>query len=52
MMLQDICESNNIFGGKITIFGGDFGQVLIVSKNSQFEVVEASLVGSALWCQF
>lgn len=33
-LLCDICSANEIFGGKIVVFAGDFGQVLPVIPRS------------------
>ena len=45
IMLQDINECKLTFGGKVTIFGGDFCQVLpIVSRARQEDVINASLL--------
>ena len=49
-MLQDINESELLFGGKVVVFGGDFRQVLpVVPKASRQETIDASLVKSYLW---
>ncbi|GKE69066.1 ATP-dependent DNA helicase PIF1-like protein, partial [Tanacetum coccineum] len=54
--LRDICfvnssqSSDNVFGGKVVVFGGDFHQILLVIPNgSRQEVVHASLNMSYLW---
>ncbi|XP_021762956.1 uncharacterized protein LOC110727683 [Chenopodium quinoa] len=50
LLLQDICDSDVIFGGKVIIFGGDFRQVLPVVPNKTIrEAVEASIVSSYIW---
>ncbi|XP_021740120.1 ATP-dependent DNA helicase PIF1-like [Chenopodium quinoa] len=44
LLLQDICDSDVIFGGKVIVFGGDFRQVLPVVPNKTIrEAVEASI---------
>ncbi|XP_021742865.1 ATP-dependent DNA helicase PIF2-like [Chenopodium quinoa] len=53
LLLRDLCEEEQPFGGKVVVFGGDFRQVLpVVPKKSQKEAVEASLVSSHLWKYF
>ncbi|XP_021754569.1 ATP-dependent DNA helicase PIF2-like isoform X1 [Chenopodium quinoa] len=50
LLLQDICDSDVIFGGKVIVFGGDFRQVLPVVPNKTIrEAVEASVVSSYIW---
>ncbi|XP_021739936.1 ATP-dependent DNA helicase PIF4-like [Chenopodium quinoa] len=50
LLLQDICDSDVIFGGKVIVFGGDFRQVLPVVPNKTIrEAVEASIVSSYIW---
>ncbi|XP_021749404.1 ATP-dependent DNA helicase PIF4-like [Chenopodium quinoa] len=50
LLLRDLCDPDQVFGGKVVVFGGDFRQVLpIVPRKSQIEVVAASLVNSYLW---
>ncbi|XP_074310225.1 ATP-dependent DNA helicase pfh1-like isoform X1 [Silene latifolia] len=52
ILLRDLCDPNQLFGGKVVVFGGDFRQTLpILPRKSQQEVVEASLVSSPLWPQ-
>ncbi|XP_074291653.1 uncharacterized protein LOC141618442 [Silene latifolia] len=49
-LLRDLCDPNQLFGGKVVVFGGDFRQTLpILPRKSQREVVEASLFSSHLW---
>ncbi|XP_074282635.1 uncharacterized protein LOC141607174 [Silene latifolia] len=49
-LLRDLCDPNQLFGGKVVVFGGDFRQTLpILPRKSQHEVVEASLFSSHLW---
>lgn len=52
-MLQDINDSNILFGGKVIIVGGDFQQILpIVLKWTREEIINASLLKSYLWPKF
>ncbi|KAM3398427.1 hypothetical protein P3S68_001942 [Capsicum galapagoense] len=47
---RDILDVAKPFSGKVTIFGGDFCQVLpVISKSTRAETVNASLVKSYLW---
>ena len=44
-MLQDLMQTNVAFGGKISVFGGDFGQTLPAgSKGHKQEIINASLL--------
>ncbi|XP_021759130.1 ATP-dependent DNA helicase PIF1-like [Chenopodium quinoa] len=50
MLLQDLCENDSLFGGKVVVFVGDFRQVLpIVPRKTQQEAVKDSVVTSYLW---
>ncbi|XP_074293142.1 uncharacterized protein LOC141620077 [Silene latifolia] len=50
LLLQDVCSSTVLFGGKIVVFGGDFRQVLpVLPHRTQQEVVGASIVSSEIW---
>ena len=52
LLLQDLCDSQELFGGKIVVFGGDFRQVLsVLQHKTQAEAVDASLVSSKIWLQ-
>ena len=52
-MLQDINESDLLFGGKVVVLGGDFRQVLpVLLRGTKEEIIEASLVNSYLWPSF
>ncbi|GJV82639.1 uncharacterized protein Tco_1522537, partial [Tanacetum coccineum] len=43
-------SSDNVFGGKVVVFGGDFHQILpVIPNGSRQEVVHASLNMSYLW---
>ena len=54
--LRDICRtnplhpSNQIFGGKVVLFGGDFRQILpVITNGTRHEVVHAAINSSYLW---
>ncbi|XP_074283527.1 ATP-dependent DNA helicase PIF1-like [Silene latifolia] len=50
MLFQDVCNSSQLFGGKVIVFGGDFRQVLpVLPRRTQQEAVEASIVSSPIW---
>ena len=50
LLLKDLCSSDQLFGGKVVVFGGDFRQVLpVLPSKSQAEAVDASLVSSIIW---
>ena len=50
ILLKDLCNSDELFGGKIIVFGGDFRQVLpVLPHKTQAEAIDASLVSSSLW---
>ncbi|XP_071909479.1 uncharacterized protein [Coffea arabica] len=50
LLLKDVMDSNNPFGGKVVVFGGDFRQTLPVIPNvSRDQQIEASFVHSPLW---
>ena len=52
ILLRDLCNLDELFGGKIIVFGGDFRQVLpVLPHKTQAEAVDASLVSSPLWSQ-
>nr|XP_027086623.1 uncharacterized protein LOC113708360 [Coffea arabica] len=51
-LLRDIMDSNDLFGSKVIVFGGDFRQVLpVVTKGSKSEFIDASIVNSYIWPQ-
>ncbi|XP_075497638.1 uncharacterized protein LOC142537814 [Primulina tabacum] len=51
-MLQDIMDSNLLFGGKIVVFGGDFRQALpVILKSTKEDIIDSSIVMSPLWNQ-
>ncbi|XP_074313506.1 ATP-dependent DNA helicase PIF1-like [Silene latifolia] len=50
VLLRDLCDPNQLFGGKVVVFGGDFRQTLpILPWKCQREIVEASLLSSPVW---
>ncbi|XP_021725919.1 ATP-dependent DNA helicase PIF1-like [Chenopodium quinoa] len=50
LLLRDLCDPDQPFGGKVIVFGGDFRQVLpVVPHKTQREVVATSLVTSHIW---
>ena len=56
--LRDIIKtkpsSNQIFGGKVIVFGGDFRQILpVIPRGSRSDIVNATINSSYLWdcCQ-
>ncbi|GAA0157298.1 hypothetical protein LIER_38429 [Lithospermum erythrorhizon] len=52
-LLQDVCQSELPFGGKLVVFGDDFRQVLpVIRGGGRTEQVNASIVSSALWKHF
>ncbi|GAA0156320.1 hypothetical protein LIER_13841 [Lithospermum erythrorhizon] len=52
-LLQDLCQNQESFRGKLVVFGGDFGQVLpVVRGGGRTKQVEASIVTSPLWEHF
>lgn len=54
--LRDICRSdlalssNQVFGGKVVLFGGDFRQILpVIPNGTRQDVVHATINASYLW---
>ena len=48
--LRDLCNQNQIFGGKMVIFGGDFRQILpVVTKGSRADIVAYSISRATFW---
>jgi len=48
LSLRDLCNQNQIFGGKIVIFGGDFRQILlVVTKGTGADIVASSVSRAA-----
>ncbi|GAA0183881.1 hypothetical protein LIER_31218 [Lithospermum erythrorhizon] len=53
LLLQDLCENEQRFGGKLVAFGGDFCQLLPVVRGGGInEQVDAIIVSSPLWKHF
>lgn len=49
-LLRDICSRDELFGGKIVVFGGDFRQVLpVIPQATPEEATENSLINSYIW---
>jgi len=49
-MLQDLCNSNEPFGGKFVIFGGDFRQILPVIKfGRRREIIKSTIKCASMW---
>ncbi|XP_057305406.1 uncharacterized protein LOC130642337 [Hydractinia symbiolongicarpus] len=52
-LLQDICNNELPFGGKVVLLGGDFSQLLpVVRKGKSTEIVDMCLKSSPLWHLF
>ncbi|XP_021715339.1 ATP-dependent DNA helicase PIF2-like [Chenopodium quinoa] len=50
LLLRNLCDAEQRFGGKIVVFGGDFRQVFpVIPRKTQREAVAASLVNSHIW---
>ena len=48
--LQDITGCNQLFGGKVMLFGGDFRQVLpVVPRGTRAQITDATLRRSYIW---
>lgn len=48
--MRDIMKKDEIFGGKVVVFGGDFRQILpVIVDGGRLETVLASLNSSYLW---
>ncbi|XP_020242869.1 uncharacterized protein LOC109821085 [Asparagus officinalis] len=48
--MQDLLSIDELFGGKVVVFGGDFCQVLpVIPRGTRSQTVNASLVKSYLW---
>nr|XP_027122017.1 ATP-dependent DNA helicase PIF3-like [Coffea arabica] len=49
-LLRDLMNSEEIFGGKVVVLGGDFRQTLpVVRKGTKAEMINACLINSPLW---
>ncbi|XP_051167634.1 uncharacterized protein LOC127285579 [Leptopilina boulardi] len=52
-LLRDIMNSNEPFGGKVLILGGDFRQILpIKERGTRSEIVNLSIKNSKVWKHF
>ncbi|XP_070010439.1 uncharacterized protein [Nicotiana sylvestris] len=50
LLLKNLMDANTIFGGKVVVFGGDFGQTLPVVRNGKKEdFINESLLYSDIW---
>ncbi|XP_021773360.1 uncharacterized protein LOC110737309 [Chenopodium quinoa] len=50
LILQDICDNDVLFVGKVIVFSRDFRQVLpVIPNKTHREAVEASVVSSYIW---
>ena len=48
--LQDICDNQNAFGGKLVLFGGDFRQILpVITHGSRESIVAATIHRAIFW---
>ena len=51
--LKDIMSNDSLFGSKIFVLGGDFGQLLpILPRSIRSEVINLSIQSSILWNVF
>ncbi|XP_027090301.1 uncharacterized protein [Coffea arabica] len=49
-LLKDVMETDDPFGGKVVIFGGDFRQTLpVILGVTKDQLIQASLLHSSLW---
>ncbi|KAL3536629.1 hypothetical protein ACH5RR_005090 [Cinchona calisaya] len=49
-LLRDLMESREIFGGKVVVLGGDFGQTLpVVRKGNKCDEIDTCLSNFRLW---
>ena len=52
-LLKDLMDSEEPFGGKVMVLGGDFQQVLpVIPKATWPQIVNACIVTSYLWQRF
>ncbi|CAA0811538.1 Unknown protein, partial [Striga hermonthica] len=50
LALKDLCGCDDLFGGKVVVFGGEFRQVLLVLRRaSRDETIGACLSSSYIW---
>ena len=48
--LRDILSNDQIFGGKVIVFGGDFRQILpVIPGGNRSDIVHASINSSYIW---
>lgn len=48
--LRDILSNDQIFGGKVIVFGGDFRQILpVIPRGNRSDIVHASINSSYIW---
>lgn len=51
--LTDLLNNQNIFGGILTVLGGDFAQILpVFRKGTRVTIVEANIQRSFIWPRF
>ena len=49
-IITDKSKSNQIFGGKVIVFGGDFWQILsVIPRGTRSDIVNATINSSYLW---
>ncbi|XP_027174571.1 uncharacterized protein LOC113774209 [Coffea eugenioides] len=49
-LLKDLMETDEPFGGKVVVFGGDFHQTLpVIQGAAKDQLIQASLLHSSLW---
>ncbi|XP_071926116.1 uncharacterized protein [Coffea arabica] len=49
-LLKDLMETDESFGGKVVVFGGDFRQTLpVIQGAAKDQLIQASLLHSSLW---
>lgn len=49
-LLRDLSKTDNIFGGKIIVFSGDFRKILpVVRRGNRTTILETSVESSPLW---
>lgn len=53
ILLQDVMNNKEVFGGKLLVLGGDFRQVFpVVRRGTRADCVDVSLKKSVLWPHF
>ncbi|XP_027169196.1 uncharacterized protein LOC113768887 [Coffea eugenioides] len=49
-LLRDLTDTDDLFGGKVIVFGDDFRQVLpVITKGTKADFMQASLINSYIW---